>query len=591
MVVMGDTMMSPTGAVTARRVLLGLSASIITLVFGLFLSPYLLPGSVEKSLVRSVLAAAINRPVQISGETSLTILPSVRLAAQNIVISDDRDSDQPELADIASLRLELDTAALFSNFLTIKQLLIDRPIVRLHRNMDGKPNWQWSLEASNAPVLSEPDFDWGWWRGLELEDIQIRDGRLTYDDRSSGRRIVGKNANFTAKMSNVTGAEDGLSLHGDIDINDEAVTVRLDTGSLQRLMTGGRLPIDLEVSSRTANVRYQGAMAKRQHLVTQGRVSVDVPNIARMERWIGQFFSEPIIGGLKWTSNISLNADRTVLKDMKLVMDDGEYFGSLVFDDGRNGVILDGDIVATRLDASPLKSLLADKRWLGGIAGTLRLKWGQLVFGGTQFGKGYLTAQFQPLRRRVILTLNELSAYGGTARGTAKISNREGMTSLDVNLEMSRVNAGPLLKGWYASPVLTGRSDFKLGLFSVGSSRSELLAALRGVGEFNVVQGAVFNPGLTKLADEEDLQTLDFSQLIGSFSIDQGIVRGRDLLLKAGQMSLIGDGEIDLSRNHVDFHMQSLLRSQKEGDDGALTVQPFRIRGDLTNVEVLADQS
>ena len=586
---MGDTMMSPSGTVAIRRMFFGLGGLVTAIVFGLFLFPYLLPASVEKSFVSGALENVFQRPVIISGDASFSLLPKVRLSAESIVIHADENGDRPVLFDIASLHLQAGALALLSNTLAIDRLSIDRPILRLNRDRAGKVNWISAQSSPASGALKKPDYDWGWWHDFRIGDVHLNGGRFIFDDRLLGRRISGDNANLRAMISPVTGANDGLSIDGGMEVNGEPVRLRLDLGSMKKFLSGGRMPVVAEISAVPLNIRYQGTMANRQYIVTEGQVSVDAPSINRLEDWLGQIFSSPLNGGLIWKSRFFTNGNRTAFEDMRLDMGDGRYSGNLRLDAGIDGYKLEGAIIATELNLGALSTMIPGFRSFDGVGGGLHLEWGRGSYGDLQFGKGELSVALIPKKQRISLDLARMTLYDGRASGQISIARGEGMTSLDASFDLSRVNAGDLLEALRASTPITGDANVRLGLFSVGRDTKEMLAALRGQGEFNIVRGTVTNADLTEHLRIANREALEFSQLIGSFSINQGVIEGRDLLLKAPHLSLIGDGAVDLSRGEIDIHLQSLLRA-KGGDGGDVQkIRPFRLRGTLGKIEIEAE--
>ena len=584
---MSDTMMSSSGAIAVRRMFLGLGGVLSAIVFGLFLLPYLLPASIEKMIVSNLLEKAFQRPIIISGDATFSVLPNIQLSAGNVVVPAGENTDQPVLVDIASLKLDVGALALLSNRLDINQLSIDQPIFRFNRDNEGKVNWATDQTSGSGGALSKPDFDWGWWHELQIGDVHLSGGRLIFDDRLSHRKITGENLNLRANISHVTGADDGLSVEGGMDVNGEPVRLQLDFGSMKRFLSGMRMPVVAEVSAVPLSVRYQGTMAKRQYIVTEGQVSVDTPSVGRVEDWLGQVFAKPVKGGLVWKFRVFANGNRTAFEDIRLDMGGGRYAGELSLDAGTDGYTLDGSMTATILDLGAMSNVLSGIWWLDGVSGNLRLKWAQGLYDDLRFGEGELAVALLPDKRQIELDLIRIALYGGRASGFVKIVKGEGMTSVDANVEINRINSGDFLIGLRASTPLMGDANIRLGLFSVGSSAKEMLAALRGRGEFNIMRGAVRNAELVEHLRVADRDALGFSQLIGSFSIEQGILEGRDLLLKSKHLSLVGDGLIDLSSGEVDIHLQSLSRIKQSDGEGGQNVQPFRMQGSLAEIEIL----
>jgi AsmA protein len=588
---MDDTVISPSGAITVRRVFLGLGGLVCTLLLGLFLLPYVLPGSVEKILVSKALEKVLQRPVNINGEASFSLVPSIQLLASEIVVPAANDNTQPVLVDMASLHLEAGTVALLSSTLAIDRLIIDEPVLRLNRGADGQANWQPAKGSTVGGNLAKPDYSWGWWHDFRIGDVRLTNGRLVFNDRLLRRSLIGENANLQARISDVTGANDGLSINGGMDVNGEPVRLRLDLGSMKQLLSGGRMPVVAEISAVPLTMRYQGTMANRQYLVSQGQMSVDAPSAQRLENWLGQIFAEPMVGGLHWKSRIFANGNRTTFDEMRLEMGAGRYAGNLHLETVIGGRKLNGTLLATNLELGSLSNMLPGVMLLQNLTANLRLEWQQLSYGGMQFGKGEMKVALSPKNRRLTLDLTRMALYGGRASGEVKIARGEGMTSLDANFEVTRVSSGDLLQVWHASAPLTGVTSVRLGLFSVGSSAEEMLAALRGKGEFNIVRGTVVNAGLADHLRVADREALGFSQMIGSFEIDQGIIEGRDLLLKSQNLSLVGDGVVDLSRGEIDIHLQSLSRKKNANGEDVPEVHPFRLQGNMAEIEIINEES
>ena len=80
---------------------------------------------------------------------------------------------------------------------------------------------------------------------------------------------------------------------------------------------------------------------------------------------------------------------------------------------------------------------------------------------------------------------------------------------------------------------------------------------------------------------------MPFSQMVGSFSVSQGIIRGEDLLLRSPRMSLIGQGGIDLARNAVSVDLRALETVEGAAKARRL-IKPFRVEGTLSGIEITA---
>jgi len=590
---MGDTLTSPSGAVTGRRVIVFLGASVATLVFFLFLTPYILPASVEKSIIETAFEKVLQRRVAISGDAAFTILPTLKVSADNIVIPGGGKGEAPVLMDIAVFSLEASTLSLLRNTISIHELTIDQPVLRLSRDDKGRSNWQGpdpQDDGSSKTGVVTPDYDWGWWRDLQIGTVRLTNGRFVINSRMSSRQIKGEGANLEARVSNVTGSEDGVSIAGSVQVNGEPVKIRFDLGSVSRFLLGGRVPLIGNISAAPLSLRYQGVAAKRQYLVTEGLMSVDASELSRLGTWLGANFSTETSGGLHWKARVIANGNRTAFQDMHLDVGESRLAGNAQLNAATDGRTLEAHIQAENLNLTSLPGILPSVSWFEGLAGSVQLKWKKGSYRDLHFGDGAFSVDMAPKKHRLVIELSRMKLYGGRANGSVKIAKGEGMTSVDANFELMRVNSEELFGGLQGVSPLAGKANLSLDVFSVGSSRREILAALRGRGEFNITQGSLVSPDLAGHLRVADDQKLSFTQLIGSFSVEQGIVEGRDLLLKAPNLSLIGDGIIDLSQGFLDIHLQSLSRRMSDDGKKIPTVRPFRLRGPLAAYEIISEE-
>jgi len=587
---MGDTLISPSGRVALMRVLIGLGGALSAFIFCLFVLPYVLPGSVEKFFVARVLEVALQRPIKISGDAEFSLLPKFQLTATKIIVENKENSDQPVLADIARLHLEAGPWGLLTNTLTVDHLIVDQPVLRLSRDHAGRTNWRLANGGDQSSNLRKPDFNWGRWRDFRIGDVQLNNGRFIFDDRVSGRHINGVNANFRIARSAITGAADGLSLDGDMDVNGEPVHLRIDMGSTKRFLSGGRMPMIAEISANPLTLRYQGTIAKRQYVVTEGQVSVDAVNVNHLESWLGPIFSTAVNGGLRWTSYFSSNANRIVLKDMRLNLGGDQYSGDLRLVAGVKGHFLRGSILADNLNLSSFSNMLPSLWHSNAVDGHLDVNWRKLSYGDLRFGQGRLKVDFSSEDRMTSFDLSRMTLYGGQARARVKISRLGDAYALDAAINVTRVRSGQLFKALRADVPLAGEANVRLKIASVGRNTAQLIAALRGRGGFNVVNGSVSNAVLADHLRVAGQNRLGFSQLFGSFSIDHGVIDGRDLLLKAKHLSLVGDGIVDISQRKVDVHLQSLSRAKGRDNKHGPSIRPIRLIGTLVGFDVVKDE-
>lgn len=160
------------------------------------------------------------------------------------------------------------------------------------------------------------------------------------------------------------------------------------------------------------------------------------------------------------------------------------------------------------------------------------------------------------------------------------------MSSLDLRFAAPRVRSRPFMDAVAGAAPLSGVADVSLELLWVGGSPAEVVAALRGKGTVNVRAGEILDANLARHLGD-GAETLPFEQLVGTFAVLRGVLRGDDLILQARRLSLVGAGTVDLAGNRVRIDLRTL--DAGAAHDGIRPVRPFRLEGSLAGFEIHAE--
>ena len=179
-----------------------------------------------------------------------------------------------------------------------------------------------------------------------------------------------------------------------------------------------------------------------------------------------------------------------------------------------------------------------------------------------------------------VLTMNlaRMAAYGGS--GTAKvIVDSAGKTpKVTKTFAFKGVEALPLLTDAAGFDELEGKGDIELRLVAVGKSEAEMVKTVDGNGKFIFRDGAVkgFNLGAmvrnVKSAfldsDADKRQQTDFSELSGTFKIQNGKVTNDDLFMAAPLFRVTGKGEASLPARTVNYRVKPKAVASATGQGG-----------------------
>ncbi len=582
-----------------RRLLIALPIVLVLFSLIIVFGPLVMPQPTLNKMAAALIEQTLDHPVAIAGDAELTLFPTFRLHAKGVSARALRGGgkDTPALFDVGAITFEIDAVSLLYNRVRVNLIRFDNPVVRLHVDADGQANWR--PRKSQQPAMERPqlDRDWGWWNEFDLTKVELRNGRLLMVDRTRSWRLEAERIGLASSKPLNTTSGPGFALAGSAQVNGEAFTLRFETGAISKVLAGGRIPVVFDMQGAIGALRYQGGAAKRQVVVSEGTISLRIPDFPHFRRWLGSTQAGPATGGgISASARLDISGDRLTISDIDLGWPGGAGRGDLNASLRSDGTLaLDGDL---HMDTLDLSALGGETALAGAVAflpekliGRVKIDWQNFVRSGLRAGAGRAQINFTTGAERWSIEASTEKLYGGRGKANIRWGMAEGMASLKAAFNLSRVDTAKLLAGLAGlagdSPI-EGTANVRIDLFSVGGSSREMLAALGGKGRFNVTTGRLLDPGIVQRLSAPEhprQQPLPFSQLLGSFRVGQGIVRTEDLLLRTAGMSLVGAGEVDLAEGYVNIDLRSIARQNTATDRPA--VKPFRIEGPITSLSTV----
>lgn len=551
---------------------------VVLIVLVMFAVPPLLPQSWTRHMAEDIVGDALGMPVEITGDHSVRLLPTVRLTATGIAA---RASEGQSLAiEIAELEVELGALGLMSGSADVQRLAIVSPSVSLNLGSDG----------ASAQGSQSIDRAWGWWRDMSVEDISISSGKIQINGRD-GTLAYDVSELFVNGVPPGQGeASDGLAFDGGAVINGETVRVRISTSDPELFVLGNRWPMKMQIRAPLLDVDFSGSLAMRQQLLGEGNLLMRSSDAAALNAWIGPLIPARPHSTMEIAATVDLDGDSASLSNATIKVGDTDATAELLLRGLSTGnVKLEGTIAATLLDLSGedgITELISGQRTLGTMmlpASDVDVTWQRLLWRVHEFGTGaakILRADNSP---RLTIRIDDTETYGGTLRGQVTIDASEGMRAVDAELSLVGVEIGPLsaISSMSFDSPITGQAIFNVKLFSVGADPRQITEALVGDAEIIINDGVFSVPELTLGLLNSERAGIPFKTVTGQFRIGQGIAKSDDILLRADGVSLIGKGSIDLTDGRLDLDIQRLGGAGSSG-----TQKRFRVTGPSDDIVV-----
>ena len=205
--------------------------------------------------------------------------------------------------------------------------------------------------------------------------------------------------------------------------------------------------------------------------------------------------------------------------------------------------------------------------------------------------------------RKGVLKIDPVAAklYEGDFAGSVTLDTAGKKPRVSAKNALTGVQIGPLLKDVAGEDRLVGRGELQADISVVGLSEAEVRRTLNGTSRFSFKDGALKGVNLAQIireassslglgGDKLDAGTpgqTDFTELGGSFTMTNGIIKNNDLAAKSPLLRIEGKGQVDLPKDSIDYLVTTTLVRTLEGQGGKAKDElagipiPVRVTGPL----------
>lgn len=551
------------------------AALVVTAVAAIVVLPMVMPASMTIARTEAAIGEFLGLDVAIEGEYSIRLFPSVRLVADDIVAN---PAGSVASFKIANLEIEASALSLISGSLEISALKVLNPSLRISPNRNV---------SDDVNSLTEVNRTWGWWRDFNMDSFTVTGGEAVIE--SSG--MTGDIMITDISMMNVPPAPDeaadGIAIDGTAKANGQNIALHIAASDPQLLVSGNRWPLTGIVTSSFMSLGFNGSLAMRERLVGNGNVQFDSSNIVALNDWLGTRLPSRQSSILSIVTPFELSANTFEMKGIKISVGATRADGMIKMTGiASNDVLIDININAEMLDfgdqPTAILAQAGKMSWLPQIPGTASVTWREAMWADHILGPGNVIASRKPRSGALNVKLEKVLALDGILRGEMTLDRSEGMRAMHFGGTAVGVSFEDLIPSSDASmtPLVSGKASIDLSLFSVGASTDQMFQALSGTARLQVQDGALGVPVLAQGLNPDTDAAINFSSLNGTFSIAQGIATSEDLLLRADDLSLVGQGNVDMADWTIELNI-----GQLKANEGERSLKQYRLSGPVRAVE------
>ncbi|HLX80016.1 MAG TPA: AsmA family protein [Burkholderiales bacterium] len=617
-----------------KFLLFGIAGLIVLAAVALGAAMAVVDGQFVKTRLEAAMKAK-NRTLKIDGVPQLRLFPVAGLALGKTSLSEP-GSDKPFLS-LDSAEVAVRVMPLLSGEVAIETLKLSGLKANLARHRDGSLNFadlagkggEKSAEGKAPPNLRIAEVDVQKiqlaWRDeatgqeLSVADLNLKTGRLdgqTPGDLSMSARIVGKKpeadlraqasgalrfdlgheefafdkfdaqlkgrfdqdtvtVEFSAPKVEVTPAKaSGSEVKGSIQVKgpQRSIDAKLLIAAVEGTASALTIPkISLDVDAAAAGIATRAKLdcAVKANLAKQdlqADISGKLDDAALKAKLELTNFAP-----LKAKFDLSLdrlNLDRYLPEKKEAKADDRVELSAL------KGKTMSGKIAIGALTAKRVK--------LENVKADLKLDGGKL--------------DVDP---------QTANLYGGTLAG-ALAADANG-NKIHIKETIQNVALGPLLHDAVQKDSIDGHGNVTLDVQTAGGTVTALERALVGNAHVVIKDGAIKGVNLAESARNakaalggkqpkaDPTQKTDFSEMSGSFKINNGVAHNDDLKALSPFFRLGGAGNLDIGNNTIDYLAKVTLAATAKGQGGRDNVSgitiPVKLSGALDNPTWNADYS
>ena len=239
-----------------KRLALFAAALVVGLVILVFAVINLMDFNQFKPRITAAVEKATGRALAIDGDISVSALPSPQVRIEDIRLANADWSSAPSMVALKKVEVELSLFDLPFGRIYIRNLVVDRPVVSLETDGEGRGNGVLRRPETKPPEEGRAP---GTPPDIVFSTIRIERGMLSFRNGETGRRDTVALDHLIALMDSVASP---IGLYGSVRLNGVPLSLNGSLGNLPTLLGNRSFPVDLGLAASGAAVSIVGTVAR-----------------------------------------------------------------------------------------------------------------------------------------------------------------------------------------------------------------------------------------------------------------------------------------------------------------------------------------
>jgi len=600
---------------------------VVVIILALLLIPMFVDVGKYKPMLEKEVAKATGRPFSVGDDLSLSLFPWAGISFSDLRLGNPPGFSEKDFLTLKSFEVRVKLIPLLFKNIQVQRFVLIQPKVELVKNKDGRANW--TQPAKPGEKEKEPPAETS---GLELPfktltigDFAVKDGTVIYTDHASGTSKRVSDLNLTLRDVSF---ERPMQLALSARLDQKPISLDGRVGPLGKPLGEGAIPLDLSLKAvDELNLEIRGrVMNPTKNPAVDVALNVAEFSPRKLVSALGQAFpvttADPkALSRVGLVASIKADAASVAISGGKLDLDDSKMTFSLkasefskpdvAFDIKLDQINLDRYLppeaekkpgeekpapepapAKKPMDYEPLRRLVVDGQ----------LKVGKLVAHHAKLEEIILKVT----GKNGVFNLDPLSMalYQGTFAGKANLNVQGKTPKTGVNLGVSNVQVGPLLRDVMKKDFLEGVTNARINLTMVGDQPEQIKKTLNGEGELKFNDGAIKGFDLASMARNvksafgleagtAEKPRTDFAELIVPFTMTGGVFKTPLASVKSPLFRLEAAGKADLVQEVLDFRVEpkvvATIKGQGDEKEHSGIMVPVLITGNFASPKFRPD--
>lgn len=611
-----------------KKLLIFIGGLVVLVIAALLIAPMVIPVDTYKNEILAQVEKATGREARIDGDFGISLFPTVKFTAGKFSLANAKGGKADKMVSIEELNVQVVILSLISGNVVIDSFVLDKPVINLEVDVQGRPNWVFTPVAGAdagkaapekkdaAPAKAGGGSGGLGISGLKLGDVRLVDGRIAYSDAKIGDFQTVDAINMSVSLPSMTSP---MAAKGSLVWNKEKIALVLGIDNPNAFLAGTQTGLNAAVAASTVKFDFKGKASSKPHIKASGSIDLDVPSVRKLAAWAGQPMDAPGtgFGPLKINGQIGVDGQKYSFTKAKILLDAIQATGDFRFDGSGKVPYINAGLGTGMLDLNPYMppekkagdgaltptapagnggnaQKPAPQGWstdpidlsgLRAVNADIALNVAGLMMRKIKIGKSAVNVVLKG--GRLTTKLTEMALYGGNGTATITANGATATPAVAVKFDLTGLQANPALKDAIDMDKIEGALNANVDVAMRGGSQKAMVSALGGNGKVVFADGAIRGVNIGALvrnaasafldSSASEQQKTDFAELSGTFKIVNGILLNDDLKLLSPLLRIGGKGTVDMPKRSVNYRIEPKVVASTKGQGSSADASGIKV--------------